>query len=391
MKNKKIIWIAIASCLLLSGCDDGEKTSDVSSDSSKDSVLADVNYRYLRADLISLRDYDTIGMTSAKPTYGFSYKDATISTGLFGDKDPYFIDVATKASSLKIVPESEVSYFSSLKSDSFKELKAENHVQKAAVTAENVPASSLALDGKEFEIDSYLKDGVFYMKPNDAGYRLIKYGIALGMFKHGNGSSPKAFPKNGAKITLSDGEIKEIDDSGLLPVSDTLSTFFPALLSNIVNSEIEIDSTYEKYAGKPRYTFAVTIEDIAGTLLEDIDLLDSFFGEIAEKGGADEQKIVDSLKGNVKPFLNTIDDSQIDVSVVYDQTKISSFSYDVNISFNESKMKDYILSMDDVEEGSVAIPLSIGVKKDVAMDFSENHDISFPDFSSYEEIDFSNN
>ena len=390
MKNKKIIWVAVASSLLLMGCDEGENASLTSSDTSSDAISADVNYRYLRADLISLRDYDAIGMTSVKPTYEFSYKDATISTGIFGDKDPYFAYVASEESSLEVVPASEVTYFSSLKSDSFKDLKAENHIKKATVTAKNVPASSLTLDGKEFEVDSYLKDGVFYAKPNDTGYKFIKYGIALGMFKYGNGTSDVEFPKNGAKITLSDDKIKEIDGSGLLPVSDTLSTLFPALLSNILNSDIETKGTYEKYAGKPRYTFAVTIDDVAGTLLEDIDLLDSFFDEIAEKEGEDGQKIVDSLKENVKPLLSAVDDSQIDVSVVYDQDKISSFSYDMNISFDESKMKDYLLSMDNVEEGSSAIPLSIAAKKEIALDFSQTHDISFPDFSSYEELDFSN-
>lgn len=383
MKKTNVSRYLLLASALLASCASSEADSSESSSSSAE-LKGDEGYRYLRADLIAFKDYDVIGTSSSDPSYDFGYKDATITRGLLGKDDPSFAWVSSSISKISINPESVSSLFSSLQSDSFRSLKIENHVQKAIISTENVGISALIFDGKECQFDNYLSNGVIYSKPNENARNFINWGMKLILPKYGYDISSYDFPKNGVKKTLSDDTIASIDRSGLLPVSESLSVLLPSLLEKILSSDAAITASYEQYAGKMRYTFDAKMTDLAADLKD----MASSLKEVSSAFKSEEkERVLSFLDDDLLPVLETIKQSDLALRLRYDQEKLLSSYVDFELRFDEEKMKEYILSREDVEAGSTSIPLSTRIKQNTSFDFDSGQQTNFPDFSSYQEFE----
>lgn len=367
---------------VLVGCggEDVSSESSSSSSSAKGSILTeDTNHRYLRSDLIAFSDYDVISLRSENPNYSFKYKEGVISRGLFGNEDPHFISLSSKTSSLSIDPKSVDTTLTGLKEKDIRNLKFENHVQKAVISAEGVDASVL-FKGKECSFDSYLNDGTLYFKPNKDAYSFVKWGMKLMLPKYGYDTSNYEFPQNGAKVSLSEEDISSINQSGFLPLSNELSLSLPMFLNILLQSEGTQKSTYELYGGKPRYTYDVKLMNLSKVFLDYLEELPNI--DIEEM--ADYTKAIEE---DLKPFLKTISSSDLDLRVTYNQTSIETFRIEGDVSFDEERMKEFILSREDVEAGDASVPLSFSIKESISFDFDQTKTITFPDFSQYEDFE----
>jgi len=383
MKKRTVSRYLLLASALLASCGSSDVDSSESSSSSEE-LKGDTGYRYLRADLIAFKDYDVFSTLSKEPNYSFGYKDATITRGLFGKDDPSFARVSSETTKISINPESVSSVFSSLKSDSFRSLKIENHVQKAIISTENAGISALIFDGKECQFDNYLADGVLYCKPNDNARNFINWGMKLILPKYGYDVSSYNFPSEGVKKTFSDDSVSSIDRSGLLPASESLSVLLPSLLERVLSSDAIITASYEQYAGKMRYTFDAKMKDIASDLKEMADSLKEMSSLIKTE---EKEKIQSFIDEDLLPMLETIKQSDLALRLRYDQEKILSAYVDFEVQFDEERMKEYILSRKDVEVGSTSIPLSMSIKQNTSFDFDETQAVTFPDFSSYQEFE----
>ncbi len=383
MKKRNVSRYLLLASALLASCASSDVDSSESSSSSEE-LKGDIGYRYLRADLIAFKDYDVFSTLSKHPNYSFGYKDATITRGLFGKDDPSFAWVNSDIAKISIDPESVSSVFSSLKSDSFKSLKIENHVQNAIISTENAGISALVFSGKECQFDNYLADGVLYCKPNDNARNFINWGMKLTLPKYGYDVSSYNFPDEGVKKTLSDESVSSIDHSGFLPVSESLSVLLPSLLERLLSSDAVITASYEQYAGKMRYAFDAKMKDIASDLKQMADSLKGMSSLIKTE---EREKIQSFIDEDLLPMLETIKQSDLALRLRYNQEKILSAYVDFELQFDEDKMKEYILSREDVEVGSTSIPLSMRIKQDTSFDFDETQTVTFPDFSSYQEFE----
>ena len=366
---------------ILVGCGGEDVSSESSSSSSpsKSSILTeDTNYRYLRSDLIAFSDYDVISLRSENPNYSCKYKEGVISRGLFGNEDPHFISLSSKTSSLSIDPQSVATTLTGLKQKNIQNLKFENHVQKAVISTEGVDASIL-FKGKECSFDSYLDNGIFYFKPNKDAYSFIKWGMKLVLPKYGYDTSNYEFPQNGAKVSLSGEDISSINQSGLLPLSNELSLSLPMFLNVLLQSDGTHNSTHELYGGKPRYTYNVKLTNLSKIFLDYLEEIPNI--DIEET--AEYTKVIEE---DLKPFLKTISSSDLDLRVTYNQTSIETFRIEGDVSFDEEKMKDFILSREDIETGDASVPLSFSIKESISFNFDQGQTITFPDFSEYQDF-----
>lgn len=379
---KKLLTIHLF-CLpfLLVACGGTEALSSESSSSSsaKSSILTeDVNHRYLRSDLIAFSDYDVLSFESENPKYAFRYKEGFISRGLLGNEEPHFINVSSKESKLTIEPESIVTKVSGLKKNKIQDLKFENHVQKADISAEGID-TSLLFKGKECSVDSYFDNGTLYFKPNKDAYSFIKWGMKLMLPKYGYDTSNYEFPENGAKVALSEEEISSLNTSGLLPLSNELSLSLPTFLNTLLRSDFEQESNYELYGGVPRYTYTVKLTDLSKLVLD-------YLNEIPEIDIGTDNEYSKTIDEELKPFLNTISSSNVNLRVRYNQERLETFKIEGNVSFDETKMKSFILSRKEVKTGDASIPLYLSINETISFNFDQSQTISFPDFSTYEDF-----
>lgn len=379
---KKLLTLNLF-CLpfLLVACGGTEALSSESSSSSsaKSSILTeDVNHRYLRSDLIAFSDYDVLSFESENPKYAFRYKEGFISRGLLGNEEPHFINVSSKESKLTVEPESITTKVNGLKKDKIQDLKFENHVQKAAISAEGID-TSLLFKGKECSVDSYFDNGTFYFKPNKDAYSFIKWGMKLMLPKYGYDTSNYEFPENGAKVALSEEKISSFNTSGLLPLSNELSLSLPTFLNILLRSDFEQESNYELYGGAPRYTYTVKLTDLSKLVLD-------YLNEIPEIDIGTDNEYSKMIDEELKPFLNTISSSNINLRLRYNQERLETFKIEGNVSFDETKMKSFILSREEVEAGDASIPLYASINETMSFNFDQSQTISFPDFSAYEDF-----
>lgn len=379
---KKILVLNLF-CLpfLLVGCgeDDISSPSASTSSISQSSILQeDTNYRYLRSDLIAFSDYDALSIESENPCYSFNYKEGLISRGLLGNEEPHFISVSSKESKLTITPQFVTTKITGLKKEKIEELKFENHVQKASISAEGVDAS-LLFKGKECSFDSYLENGTFYFKPNKDAYSFIKWGMKLMLPKYGYDVSDYEFPQNGAKVSLTSLEASSLNQSGFLPLSNELSLSLPLFLNALLRSSFEQESSYELYGGAPRYTYSVKLTDLSSFLLDYLD-------ELPLRDVGLDPSYSQMVEDDLKPFLHTISSSDVSLRVRYNQEYLETLKVEGSVTFEESKMKSFILSRKDVEAGDASIPLSFSIKQTLSFDFDQGQTISFPDFSDYQDF-----
>lgn len=377
-KSNFVLFLSIALSLL--GCNDENSPSTRSSSSSKEEK-GDIGYRYLRSDLLAFRDYSNMEILDRAFSFEESFKNAYVSKGIFGDEEPHFLSIASKKSKISIAPEEVKTDLEGMKESSFRNLKFKNSVQNADISMENVDSSFL-FEGTECSLDSYLKDGVFYANPNEDAYRFLKWGMKYILPKYGYDTSSYELPRNGLKKTFSKEAIEDIDRSGLLPASKSLSMVLPSFLNALLESEASLSQSYEIFAGKPLYYFDAVLDDLVKPVRKMVDDILSFSFE-----GEEWASIVKALEEKVSPFLETVSSSSLSLRIVYDKKALQRTSLECRLSFDQKKMESYILSLPEVEVGETTIPLSLTLKAKPSLYFDGTTAIAFPDFSRYEEFE----
>ena len=377
-KSNLALFLPIALSLL--GCSDENGSSTNLSSSSKEEK-GDIGYRYLRSDLLAFRDYSKMEIADRAFSFEESFKNAYISKGVFGDEDPHFLSIASKNSKISISPEQIETHFEGMKEPSLENLKFKNSVQNADISMENVDSSFL-FEGTECSLDSYFTDGVFYANPNEDAYRFLKWGMKYILPKYGYDTSSYELPRNGLKKTLSQETIDNVNQSGLLPLSNAFSLILPSFLNAILESDATLSPSYEIFAGKPLYYFDAVLDDLVSPIQAVIDDILSFPFEGEEWGS-----MAAFLEEKASPFLKTISSSSLSLRIVYDKKALQRTSLECRLSFDQKKMESYILSLPNVEAGDTSIPLTLTVKAKPSFAFDGTNFISFPDFSKYEEFE----
>lgn len=383
MKKIKLSLLLLASSLLFSCGEAGSTSSNTVSSSNEETLQKDKNYRYLRAHLIGLSNIDKIESNSNNSFLDYEFKQGTVYkdplTNKFG-----FLPSFSGASHLTVKPKKIDALVTGLTKNKIREVEMESHVKKAKITTNsNSPLGGFSpFNSDDCSFDSYLKEGVFYLKPNADARRFINWGVRFMLYKKGASSTDFAFPEEGGKFIPGEENLNNIDNSTLLPISKRLSAASTSLLNDLITNYEIVDSV-ELKGGKPLYRFNVTMIDVQKTLLNSINAL-----HLDELTSPSEKKsLSEVIEQDVKPFLETIKYSETRLSLTYDQSQIISSSTESTFTFDEEKAKTFILTRDSLEAGAVSIPLSLNIRKDTNYNFSTSLSVSYPDLTVFKEVE----
>jgi len=388
---KKYAFILGLALLSLPSCaESGPIGSSIASSEPSSSIkTGDADYIILRSDLNRLKDFDSFSFSGSDASFATNYKSGTIYDGL-GTKDPTWLYVASDSTVINVDIGSLSGAMAGLKSSSFAELGIASHMENAKISAEGITGSSLVLSDKVCGGEFYVKDGAIYAKPNGDLRTLLNVMIKEALLENGSDPSNFSIPEKGVKASLTEEAMDSIDSSGLLPFADKAPTITKALLDAALENGENVTQKSEMAAGKRVYylNFAALnphewlIDALKGASDIDIALPSSLYDD--SYGSLDIS--YDSLLDSLDDFLATVTSSYIALKVAYGDETISSIYLEGEVSFDETKMKAFILDQDP-EAGSASIPLSFSFELPISFDWAEVTPSYPSDLASYEEVE----